>query len=113
MGLWPDRRPSGKHGRLHQLATCRALGRTRPPGGEDRMKHRHLEVFAVLSTPCLVVWALYLSASGCDFVGVFAALVGYVIADFFCGAIHWYCDERANESWKWIGPSFIRPFRDH
>jgi ubiquitin-conjugating enzyme E2 variant len=77
------------------------------------MKHRHLEVFAVLSTPCLVAWALYLSASGCDFVGVFAALVGYVIADFFCGAIHWYCDERANESWKWIGPSFIRPFRDH
>ncbi len=77
------------------------------------LKHRHLEIFAVLVTPCLAIWGLARVWSGFDTVGVLAALLGYVCADFFCGAIHWYCDERADASWKWIGPSFILPFRDH
>lgn len=77
------------------------------------LRHRHLEIFAVVAAPCLAIWALVRASSGFDFVGVVAVVVGYVAADFFCGAIHWYCDERADSSWKWIGPAFIRPFRDH
>lgn len=77
------------------------------------MKHRHLEIFAVLAAPCLAIWALVRAWSGFDVAGVLAVVLGYVAADFFCGAIHWYCDERANASWKWIGPAFILPFRDH
>jgi hypothetical protein len=77
------------------------------------LRHRHLEIFAVVIAPCLAIWALVRASSGFDVVGFVAAVVGYVAADFFCGAIHWYCDERADLSWKWIGPAFIRPFRDH
>src|SRR4029079_4976945 len=77
------------------------------------LRHRHLEIFAVMAAPCLAIVALHLASSGLDALGFFAALLGYVAADFFCGAIHWYCDDLADESWKWLGPSFIRPFRDH
>lgn len=77
------------------------------------LRHRHLEILAVFAAPCLAVWTLVRASSGFDFAGVLAAVLGYVAADFFCGAIHWYCDERADASWKWIGPAFIRPFRDH
>ena len=77
------------------------------------MKHRHLEILAVIVTPLLAMWTLVLASSGIDLVGVLAVIGGYVMADFFCGAIHWYCDEAADASWKWIGPAFIRPFRDH
>ena len=75
--------------------------------------HRYLEIFAVAAAPCLVIWALVRASSGFDLVGVLAAIGGYVVADFLCGAIHWYCDERADASWRWVGPAFIRPFRDH
>ena len=77
------------------------------------LRHRHLEIFAVLAAPCLVIWTLVRASSGLDLAGIFAAVVGYAAADFLCGAIHWYCDDRADVSWKWIGPAFIRPFRDH
>ena len=76
-------------------------------------RHRHLEIFAVAIAPCLAIWTLVRASSGLDVVGVLAAIVGYVAADFLCGALHWYADERADASWKWIGPAFIRPFRDH
>lgn len=77
------------------------------------LRHRHLEILAVATAPIVMIWALARSSSGLDAAGVFAAIVGYAAADFLCGAIHWYCDERADVSWKWIGPAFIRPFRDH
>ena len=77
------------------------------------LRHRHLEILSVVAAPCLVVWALVRASSGLDLAGVFAAIVGYVAADFLCGALHWYADERADASWPWIGPAFIRPFRDH
>jgi ubiquitin-conjugating enzyme E2 variant len=77
------------------------------------MKHRHLEIFAVIVTPLLAIWALVRASSGVDLGGGLAAIGGYVAADFFCGAAHWYCDEVADASWPLIGPAFIRPFRDH
>lgn len=77
------------------------------------LKHRHLEIFAVLATPCFALWVFARAWEGFNLVGLLAAVLGYVAADFFCGAIHWYCDERANVAWKWIGPAFILPFRDH
>lgn len=86
---------------------------------EDRVRqgsvfrHRHLEILAVFAAPCLAAWALVRASSGFDVAGVLAAILGYVAADFLCGALHWYADERADASWRWIGPAFIRPFRDH
>jgi hypothetical protein len=77
------------------------------------VRHRHLEILAVLAAPCLAILVLARASAGLDAVGLFAAIVGYIAADFMCGAIHWYCDERANVAWRWIGPSFIHPFRDH
>lgn len=76
-------------------------------------RHRRLEIFAVIVTPLLAFWTLARASAGVDLAGVLAAIAGYVAADFLCGAIHWYCDEAADESWPWIGPAFIRPFRDH
>lgn len=81
--------------------------------GLGLLRHRHLEILAVLAMPVVAVWALLRASSGLDVIGVFAVLLGYVAADFVCGALHWYCDEMADVSWRWIGPSFIRPFRDH
>jgi ubiquitin-conjugating enzyme E2 variant len=77
------------------------------------MRHRHLEIIAVFLAPCLALWTLMRAAAGFDLNGALAAIAGYALADFLCGAIHWYCDEVAEESWRWIGPAFIRPFRDH
>lgn len=77
------------------------------------MRHRHLEISAVIAAPILMIWVLVIASAGLDLASVFAAIVGYAAADFLCGAIHWYCDEVADVSWRWIGHAFIRPFRDH
>lgn len=77
------------------------------------LKHRHLEIAAVLAVPILTICVLVRSFAAFDLVGVLAVIGGYVVADFLCGAVHWYCDEVADVSWRWIGPAFIRPFRDH
>ena len=40
-------------------------------------------------------------------------LVGYLAADLLSGTVHWFCDTFFAEDTPLIGPTVIRPFRDH
>ncbi|MBI3403847.1 MAG: kua-ubiquitin conjugating enzyme hybrid localization domain protein [Acidobacteria bacterium] len=42
-----------------------------------------------------------------------AALLGYLLADFVSGWMHWFCDTFFEEDTLFIGPLIIAPFRDH
>jgi hypothetical protein len=42
-----------------------------------------------------------------------ALLLGYLIADFVSGAVHWLADNFGTEQMPLIGPTLIRPFREH
>ena len=44
---------------------------------------------------------------------VLAPMVGYVLADFASGVMHWLGDRFFNEATPVFGPAIIRPFREH
>jgi hypothetical protein len=45
---------------------------------------------------------------------VLAALpIGYLLADIAAGTMHWFCDSFFEEDTPFIGPTFVRPFREH
>jgi plasmanylethanolamine desaturase len=49
-----------------------------------------------------------------DLVGLgVAALVGYLVADFLSGFVHWAGDTVGDETTPVFGPNFVRPFRYH
>jgi hypothetical protein len=39
--------------------------------------------------------------------------IGYLLADVAAGTMHWFCDSFFEEDTPFIGPSFVRPFREH
>ena len=47
------------------------------------------------------------------FVGIFAVLSGYVLADFVSGIVHWLGDTWGSIRTPLFGKAFIRPFREH
>jgi ubiquitin-conjugating enzyme E2 variant len=42
-----------------------------------------------------------------------AVLVGWVLADLVSGVVHWWADRVASENTPLVGPTFVRPFREH
>jgi ubiquitin-conjugating enzyme E2 variant len=40
-------------------------------------------------------------------------LIGYILADFVSGFVHWACDRFGTEDTLLLGPNFIKPFRHH
>lgn len=49
-----------------------------------------------------------------DFLAVLAAVFfGALAADFFSGFVHWFADNHGHPDWPILGPSLIRPFREH
>lgn len=38
---------------------------------------------------------------------------GWIIADFFCGSVHWLADTWGSPDIPIVGPALIRPFREH
>jgi hypothetical protein len=44
---------------------------------------------------------------------LFGLIVGYVLADFITGTVHWFCDTFFNGDTPLIGKVLIQPFRDH
>jgi len=46
-------------------------------------------------------------------VAIAAAFVGYVFADFLSGLVHWAGDRWGDENTFMLGPTIIKPFRDH
>jgi hypothetical protein len=80
--------------------------------------HRALEIAAI----CIVLSVLVcsggrlglalLDGGPIGFV-LLALLLGYLLADFASGAVHWLADRYGTAETPVLGPNFIRPFRDH
>ena len=80
--------------------------------------HRLLESAAVVVAAVLtVVVALALAPSldgmAAGFGCVAAAAFGYAAADFVSGLLHWIFDRFFHEDTPYLGPNFVRPFREH
>jgi hypothetical protein len=44
---------------------------------------------------------------------ILGALLGYLLADFFSGSVHWLADRYFDPKTPLLGPALIAPFREH
>ncbi|MEQ1665027.1 MAG: fatty acid desaturase CarF family protein [Bdellovibrionales bacterium] len=44
---------------------------------------------------------------------LFSFVGGYIIADILSGLVHWFADTWGSPEWFIVGPTLIRPFREH
>ncbi len=108
------------------------MHRDRPTGGiqpdpaseEPLAPHQPLALRAVkavalvLAVSLLALLAVRLArwvagAPASLLVAAAGAVAGYVLADLVSGTVHWFCDTFFAEDTPLIGPTIIRPFRDH
>ena len=82
--------------------------------------HRALEIFAILGFFALVAVISYRAALGIADIGWTAvwvvpmtAFLGYLVADFASGFVHWLGDTYGDENTPVLGEGFIKPFRHH
>lgn len=74
------------------------------------------ETLCVLTAYGLVGWlGLRISQhiSHWDVSCCLAIFLGWIVADFVSGCVHWLADTWGSESMPWIGPRFLKPFRVH
>ncbi len=80
--------------------------------------HRVLEISAIVIVLTVLAcsgWRLgrALLDGGPILLVLAAMLLGYMMADFASGAVHWLADRYGTPETPVLGPNFIRPFRDH
>lgn len=79
--------------------------------------HRALEIAAIATLVGLETWAgarLSSVMEGASVLWVIVAFtLGYVLADFTSGLVHWACDRYGSPQTPVLGPNFIATFRDH
>ena len=81
-------------------------------------RHRAVEilcitaVFALLVGFCIRVPLAIQTSFGWLGLGV-TVLVSYIASDIMSGIVHWAGDTIGNENIWFVGPNFIRPFREH
>ena len=80
--------------------------------------HRGFEITAIalvclLSTGLLARISLNAHSRAAWLVVMASAISGYVLADFISGMFHFACDRFGSVDIPYIGPNFIRPFREH
>lgn len=80
--------------------------------------HLLMEWSTALIFPVVLVWSLYLAGSHLFalelFWLVFLALpLGIALGDFMSGMVHWAADTYGHDDTPFLGPSFIRAFRQH
>lgn len=86
--------------------------------GRAQAWHRALECAAVVAAAALlaVLFARLLAAldgAGDWLAFALAACAGYLAADAVSGAVHWAFDRLLDEHTPYVGPHFVRPFREH
>jgi hypothetical protein len=77
-----------------------------------------LDRFGIAAFATVYGFAAYRLAGAVDsIVSVAIVLVtlpiGYLLADVAAGTMHWFCDSFFEEDTPFIGPLFMRPFREH
>ena len=79
--------------------------------------HRTLETAAIGSFAALAGWLCWglgtTTPSSQGWIVALAAVTGYVAADLMSGIVHWAFDTWGSPDTPVLGPSFIRPFREH
>jgi hypothetical protein len=67
------------------------------------------------TTPILVLGLVKdeVEAPGAWWLIALAAFLGYVAADFLSGIVHWAGDRWGSEETFMLGPTIVKPFRDH
>ena len=93
------------------------FGIYRSPNPDYTVAHRFLEMggiaaFFVLSS-LLVAWSWTQERGLGSTSLIAAALLGFVMADFVSGLVHWAGDTLGDEETPLLGKAFIRPFREH
>jgi len=83
-----------------------------------RNGHRALEIAAMAVSAALLTMAarrVLPAVDGVTTTVCFAggALLGYLIADFVCGLVHWAADTYGSIQTPVLGPNFVGPFRYH
>lgn len=75
----------------------------------------HFFVWTVLGLAAFLVWRLVgmLVTTRDVTLALAAAMLGYVVADFVSGLIHWAFDRMGSEDTPVLGHAFIHPFRYH
>jgi ubiquitin-conjugating enzyme E2 variant len=83
------------------------------PGGG----HRRLEIGAVAAVAAIgVAMASEIAAvaePGTAWIAAAALLLSHPTADLVSGFVHWSADRVLSEQTPWLGPRFVRPFREH
>ncbi len=90
-------------------------------GGGPRYpsRYRFLEVLSVLAYVTLGghVTTLVVRALSANPVGLWLVLpvgvVGFLVTDFGSGVLHWAADTYATGETPFVGPKFVKPFREH
>lgn len=79
--------------------------------------HRAAEVMAITSLFALVIagaWRAFGAADGLQTLWIGAAVFfGYVLADFCSGFVHWMADRYGTVDTPYVGPNYVKPFREH
>lgn len=85
-----------------------------------RKQPAHLRALNVVS---IAVFAIYFAIITAEVVQltemlgvwtvVFSAIVGYILADFLSGFVHFFGDTFGSPTTPIIGPTFVFPFREH
>lgn len=80
--------------------------------------HRACETAAIAAVAAALLglaWRVGQGAEGAGSGAVLLAmlLAGHVAADFVSGLAHWLADRVLSEELPYLGPHFVRPFREH
>jgi ubiquitin-conjugating enzyme E2 variant len=93
------------------------LGKTETKYGYSR-RHRAVEVVSIAAVFALLIGFGIRVGRTVDTPGgwlelLATLLVAYVASDVISGVVHWAGDTIGNEQVPFLGPNFIRPFREH
>jgi plasmanylethanolamine desaturase len=91
---------------------------TPAPAGPYGRGHRVLEIVSIGFVFAALAFLTYRISGAMartrDLIGLSGAcLVGYLVADFLSGFVHWAGDTVGDETTPVFGPNFVRPFRYH
>ena len=77
---------------------------------------RRFEIASIVAFALAMAWLAWRIAPRAlhsPWLALSAFMVGFVLADFVSGVVHWLADTWGTPEWPIIGRALIRPFREH